>query len=263
MCNRLFEGYNGTIFAYGQTGSGKTYTIFGEESKEKYGLIYRCFQEILSLKQRDNANVRIKCSMVELYKEQLIDMFGSGVDLKLKENRSGEVYIEGLRELPVKCEAEMMSLVRNAAKGRKVAATRMNEESSRSHTLLNIYLEFEKYTTKLCLIDLAGSEKVCKSGAKGEAFEETKKINSSLSCLGNVINALTTRSKSDHIPFRDSKLTRLLKDSLTGNFSTSIIVNCSLSEQSVNETVSSLKFAERAKKIKVNVQSLEEKISEN
>lgn len=100
--------------------------------------------------------------------------------------------------------------------------------------MLNIYLEFEKYTTKLSLIDLAGSEKVSKSGTKGEAFEETKKINTSLSCLGNVINALTTRSKTDHIPFRDSKLTRLLKDSLTGNFITSIIVNCSLADQSVN-----------------------------
>lgn len=156
----------------------------------------------------------------------------------------------------------MMSLVKEGSKLRKVTSTKLNQESSRSHTILTIYLEKSQYTTKLRLIDLAGSEKVCKSGAQGQAFEETKKINYSLSCLGNVINALTTRNKTDHIPFRDSKLTRLLKDSLTGNFLTSVIVNCSSSQQFVHETISSLKFAERAKKIKVNVQSLEEELQE-
>jgi len=135
--------------------------------------------------------------MVEIYKEQLIDMFGSGqTELRLKEDKCGGVYIEGLKEIYIANETEMMNLVRNAAKSRKVTATKINEESSRSHTILSIYLESEKYSTKLCLIDLAGSEKVCKSGTRGDAFEETKKINYSLSCLGNVINALTTRSKS-------------------------------------------------------------------
>ena len=112
----------------------------------------------------------VVCSMVELYKEQLIDMFGTSSQLRLKEGKGGELRVEGLKEVRVDSSEEMIGLIRRAAKSRKVTATRLNQESSRSHTLLTIELKFAKHTTKLRLIDLAGSEKVCKSGAKGEAF---------------------------------------------------------------------------------------------
>ena len=121
-------------------------------------------------------------------------------------------------------------MILEAQKHRRVAKTKINENSSRSHTILTLRITYEEYECKLCLIDLAGSEKVSKSGVYGHSLEETKKINYSLSCLGNVINALTTRKNSEHIPFRDSKLTRILKNSLSGRCRTSIIVNCSLDE---------------------------------
>ena len=148
---------------------------------------------------------------------------------------------------------EALAYINHAEKNRRTATTLLNEKSSRSHTFLTLNILTASGQSKLCLIDLAGSEKVNKAGVSGETLEETKKINFSLSCLGNVINALVTRKKSDHIPFRDSKLTRLLKDSLTGKFMTSLIVNCASDQGTEEESITSLKFADRAKKVKVTI----------
>ena len=145
-----------------------------------------------------------------------------------------------------------MELIRFGMKDRKVAMTHNNDCSSRSHTVIFVYrtgiVDGKEVRNKICFVDLAGSEKVRKSGVKGQNLEETKKINLSLSCLGNVVNALT--NSSDHIPYRNSKLTRILKDSLCGESKTSIITTCSLEKQDINETTSTLKFAVRAKRIK-------------
>lgn len=143
-------------------------------------------------------------------------------------------------------------MIREGHRGRKVAATMSNDLSSRSHTILFVYRKFEckgqTHRNKLCFIDLAGSEKVRKSGVKGQTLEETKKINLSLSCLGNVVHALT--NGSEHVPYRNSKLTRILKDSLSTDTTTSIITTCSLDKNDYCETLSTIKFATRAKKIK-------------
>ena len=145
-----------------------------------------------------------------------------------------------------------MNLIKLGHKVRKTASTSTNDTSSRSHTVLFLYRNFkcqgEDVRCKLCFIDLAGSEKVRKSGAQGQTLEEAKKINLSLSCLGNVIHSLT--NGSDHVPYRNSKLTRILKDSLNGETKTSIVTTCSLDKADHHETISTIKFAIRAKRIK-------------
>ena len=144
-------------------------------------------------------------------------------------------------EARVESEKEIMELVRFGYRDRKTATTLNNDTSSRSHTVLFLYRVHKHKKVKLCFIDLAGSEKIRKSGVKGMTLEETKKINLSLSCLGNVVSALTTGA--DHVPYRNSKLTRILKDSLTANSCTSIITTCSLQKHDHNETISTIKFA--------------------
>lgn len=156
-------------------------------------------------------------------------------------------------EIGVDNEVQLIDLINFGHGLRKVAHTYHNDYSSRSHTMLILHhkridRDGKIFKSKLCLIDLAGSEKVSKTGATGDTLEEAKKINLSLSCLGNVIHSLT--SGAEHIPYRDSKLTRILKDSLCGNHRTSIITTCSLSKDDRSETISTMKFAIRAKRIK-------------
>ena len=150
-------------------------------------------------------------------------------DVKIKEINE-TVYLDGLQEILVENEDELLNLIKLGHKGRKIAATYNNDISSRSHTILFVYRNFickdQEYRCKLCFIDLAGSEKIRKSGVQGQTLEEAKKINLSLSCLGNVVHALT--NGSEHIPYRNSKLTRILKDSLSSDRNTSIITTCSL-----------------------------------
>lgn len=170
--------------------------------------------------------------MLEIYKESLSDLFSlQKSDLKIKESQEG-IYVEGLTELEVHNSKSLLGLVDFGEQIRKVSSTRVNQYSSRSHTMIMICIrtqddEGHTKSGKLYLVDLAGSEKVRRSGASGETLEEAKKINLSLSCLGNVINALTCKKRRDHIPYRESKLTRILQDSLSGNCKTSIIVNFS------------------------------------
>ena len=202
--------------------------------------------------------------MLEIYKENLYDLLagdklvGDGVarELKIKENPRRGIYVEGLTEEDVGSPEELMELLEIGEKQRTVASTRMNNYSSRSHSLFIMEI-IQKFTNeaekrgRLNLVDLAGSEKVGKTGATGETLEEAKKINLSLSCLGFVIHALT--SGYEHIPYRDSKLTRILQESLGGNYKTRLIVAASPYSSNKEETITTLKFAARAKTIKNQV----------
>ncbi len=259
----VMDGYNGTVLAYGQTGSGKTFTMFGSDVYDESGkgLIPRMALEIFHAwdYNPDVKELGVNCSMLEIYKENLKDLLNedSGDELKIKESPQRGIYVEGLSSMPLGSEDELMYWIGLGEARRAWAETRQNSVSSRSHTLL--ILEVKQTLANdsevrgiLNLVDLAGCEKVGRSGAHGKIFDEGTKINLSLSALGNVIHALT--SGLEHIPYRDSKLTRLLQESLGGNYKTTLIVTCSPHSSQIQETQSSLKFAQRAKKIKNRVQ---------
>eukprot|EP01062_Namystynia_karyoxenos_P067454 TRINITY_DN6140_c0_g2_i1.p1 TRINITY_DN6140_c0_g2~~TRINITY_DN6140_c0_g2_i1.p1 ORF type:complete len:872 (+),score=370.08 TRINITY_DN6140_c0_g2_i1:91-2706(+) len=265
----VFKGYNGTIFVYGQTGSGKSHTMMGPSSDELRGycddehlkgIIPRVVDQIfLNVEKADpNIEFSIKVSYVEIYMEKVRDLFApEKANLQLHEDFKGGrgVYIQNVTEEWVGGPDEIFSLMRQGASNRAVASTRMNADSSRSHSIFQLTIQqkhsvkLDQVTGKLFLVDLAGSEKVGKTGAQGQQLEEAKLINKSLSCLGLVINALTD-PKAKHIPYRDSKLTRLLQDSLGGNARTSLIICGSVSEYNQHETLSTLRFGQRAKSIK-------------
>ncbi len=261
----VMEGYNGTIFAYGQSGSGKTYTMYGSDidDEDKKGLIPRIVNNIFDYVENSNENIifQFKLSVIQIYKEIIYDLLTGEKNLKLKENPTKGIYVENLSEVYLSSVDDFLNYAELAEKNRKVGETKLNQQSSRSHSImiLEILQQFknENLIKKgiLNLVDLAGSEKVSKTGAIGETLEEAKKINLSLSALGNVIHSLT--SNSEHIPYRDSKLTRILQESLGGNYKTSLIVNCSPHSYNLEETISSLQFAQRVKtiknKVKVNI----------
>ena len=254
----VMEGYNGTIFAYGQSGSGKTYTMYGPDIFDDLykGIIPRIVEDIFNYVEKadDNVDFQFKLSVLEIYKEVMYDLLTQTGDLKIQENPETGVKIDGLSEVYLSSLNEFFDYVELSQINRKTAETKLNHNSSRSHCLLILEIsqsfKREKLIKKgiLNLVDLAGSEKISKTGAVGLTLEEAKKINLSLSTLGNVIHALT--HKAEHIPYRDSKLTRLLKESLGGNYKTSLIVTCSPHSYNLDEVVSSLLFAKRVKTIK-------------
>ena len=255
----VMEGYNGTIFAYGQSGSGKTYTMYGPDIFDDIykGIIPRIVEDIFNYVEKadDNVDFQFKLSVLEIYKEVMYDLLTQqSSDIKIQENPETGIVIEGLSEVYLSSIDEFFEYVDLSQSNRKVAETKLNHNSSRSHCILILEVtqsfKKEKLIKKgtLNLVDLAGSEKVSKTGAVGLTLEEAKKINLSLSTLGNVIHALT--HKSEHIPYRDSKLTRLLKESLGGNYKTSLIVTCSPHSLHLDEVISSLLFAKRVKTIK-------------
>ena len=255
----VMEGYNGTIFAYGQSGSGKTYTMYGPDIFDDVykGIIPRIVEDIFNYVEKadDNIDFQFKLSVLEIYKEVMYDLLTQQIgDIKIQENPETGIVIEGLSEVYLSSIDEFFEYVDLSQSNRKVAETKLNHNSSRSHCILILEVtqsfKKEKLIKKgtLNLVDLAGSEKVSKTGAVGLTLEEAKKINLSLSTLGNVIHALT--HKSEHIPYRDSKLTRLLKESLGGNYKTSLIVTCSPHSYNLDEVISSLLFAKRVKTIK-------------
>eukprot|EP01135_Chromosphaera_perkinsii_P011910 Nk52_evm27s2531 gene=Nk52_evmTU27s2531 len=256
----ILKGYNGTVFAYGQTSSGKTYTMEGPDiyDEEHRGIIPRIAFDLfdsLALAP-DCVEFSIKVSYLEIYMERIRDLLDvTKQNLQIHEDKVQGIYVKGCTEVYVSSVEEVMDVMKEGQENRVVANTQMNAESSRSHsvfivTVVQNNLEDQSVQSgKLYLVDLAGSEKVGKTGASGMTLEEAKKINKSLSALGMVINALTEGSKK-HIPYRDSKLTRILQESLGGNSKTSIVVNCSPSTYNDKETVSSLRFGERAKSIK-------------
>ncbi|KAH0556326.1 Kinesin heavy chain [Trichoglossum hirsutum] len=256
----ILNGYNGTVFAYGQTGAGKSYTMMGSDidNDESRGIIPRIVEQIFAsiLASPENIEYTVRVSYMEIYMERIRDLLAPQNDnLPVHEEKNRGVYVKGLLEIYVSSVQEVYEVMRRGGTARAVAATNMNQESSRSHSIFVITITQKNVETgsaksgQLFLVDLAGSEKVGKTGASGQTLEEAKKINKSLSALGMVINSLTD-GKSTHIPYRDSKLTRILQESLGGNSRTTLIINCSPSSYNDAETLSTLRFGVRAKAIK-------------
>lgn len=252
----VLEGFNGCVFAYGQTGTGKTHTMEGIKSDpEQRGIIPRAFEQIWAhINRSQNMNFLVAVSYLEIYMEELRDLLkpNSTTPLELRE-RDGGIVVPNLHSVLCKSVEDMIHVMYMGNKNRTVGFTNMNEHSSRSHAIFLIKIEMcEVGSTlvkvgKLNLIDLAGSERQSKTGATAERLKEASKINRALSSLGNVISALA--EKSPHIPYRDSKLTRLLQDSLGGNSKTIMIANIGPSEFNYNETLTTLRYANRAKTI--------------
>lgn len=255
----VFQGYNGTILAYGQTGSGKTYTMMGDiEDEKQRGLIPRIAESIFTIIMESPCDIEytVGVSYMEIYMEKIKDLLVPDSNhLSIHEDKVSGVYVKGLQCIYVTTQEELNSIMTRGSESRLIGSTNMNLESSRSHAIFQVEIKQKQLDTgvtkkgNLFLVDLAGSEKVARTGASGQTLEEAKKINSSLSALGNVIYALTD-GKSQHIPYRDSKLTRILQESLGGNSRTSLIINCSPDKKDSFETLSTLRFGARAKKIK-------------
>jgi len=255
----VLEGFNGTIFAYGQTSSGKTHTMQGIiDNPEKEGIIPRMIRHLFNFIVNSSSDTEyiVKVSMIEIYMEKIKDLINPDrTNLNVREDKAKGIYIEDLSEHYVVSEEEVLEIMKLGSDNRSVAATNMNEHSSRSHSIFimtihqNNVKDMSARTGKLYLVDLAGSEKISKTGATGLTLEEAKTINKSLTTLGMVINSLTD-GKSTHIPYRESKLTRVLQESLGGNAKTCLIITCSPSIYNESETLSTLRFGLRAKKIK-------------
>lgn len=260
----VLEGYNATVFAYGQTGTGKTHTMEGDISKPgEEGIIPRSVEALFAGVEEADEHVEFtfKVSYVEIYMEKIRDLLDPNRlknNLTVREDKTNGIYIAGVTEEYVTSFDELLHCMTNGATNRATAATGMNEGSSRSHSVFTITINQKDLSNataksgKLVLVDLAGSEMVRKTGASGQQLEEAKTINKSLSALGQVINALTDE-KQTHIPYRDSKLTRVLQDSLGGNSKTVLIVAISPSSYNANETLSTIRFGLRAKAIENKV----------
>ncbi|KAM9328485.1 kinesin heavy chain-like [Pholidichthys leucotaenia] len=258
----VLGGYNGTIFAYGQTSSGKTHTMEGKlHDPQQMGIIPRIAHDIFDhiYSMDENLEFHIKVSYFEIYLDKIRDLLDvSKTNLAVHEDKNRVPYVKGCTERFVSSPEEVMDVIDEGKANRHVAVTNMNEHSSRSHSIFLINIKQENVETekklsgKLYLVDLAGSEKVSKTGAEGAVLDEAKNINKSLSALGNVISALAEGTKS-HVPYRDSKMTRILQDSLGGNCRTTIIICCSPSIYNEAETKSTLMFGQRAKTIKNTV----------
>ncbi|XP_061448853.1 kinesin-like protein KIF13A isoform X3 [Rhineura floridana] len=267
ILEKAFQGYNACIFAYGQTGSGKSFSMMG--NTEQLGLIPRLccalFQRI-TLEENDSHSFKVEVSYMEIYNEKvrdLLDPKGSRQSLKVREHKVLGPYVDGLSQLAVTSFEDIESLMSEGNKSRTVAATNMNEESSRSHAVFNIIVTQTLYdlhsgnsgekVSKVSLVDLAGSERVSKTGAAGERLKEGSNINKSLSTLGLVISSLADQAagkgKNKFVPYRDSVLTWLLKDNLGGNSQTAMIATISPAADNYEETLSTLRYADRAKRI--------------
>lgn len=265
----MLSGYNCTIFAYGQTGTGKTYTMSGDMTEscglltDAAGVIPRVLQALFQKLEAEEADCTVKCSFIELYNEELRDLLSVDDAAKLKiyddPNKKGHstTMVQGLEESHITSAAEGIQRLQHGSHKRKVAATKCNDLSSRSHTVFTIttYVKRGSDSTddyicsgKFNLVDLAGSENIGRSGAENKRAVEAGSINKSLLTLGRVINALV--DKSSHIPYRESKLTRLLQDSLGGRTKTCIIATVSPARDNLEETISTLDYAFRAKNIR-------------
>ncbi|KAG6141048.1 hypothetical protein E4U10_007602 [Claviceps purpurea] len=270
ILEEMLAGYNCTIFAYGQTGTGKTYTMSGDMSETlgmlsgEAGIIPRVLHQLFNKLEIDDREHCVKCSFIELYNEELRDLLSVDESAKLKiyddASRKGHAatMVQGMEEKHIKNASEGIKVLQDGSLKRQVAATKCNDLSSRSHTVFTITAYVKKTNDqglddfvsagKLNLVDLAGSENIQRSGAENKRAAEAGLINKSLLTLGRVINALVDRGS--HIPYRESKLTRLLQDSLGGRTKTCIIATISPAKANLEETISTLDYAFRAKNIK-------------
>ena len=287
LVKKFLAGYNSTIFAYGQTGAGKTHTIIGpleslfDDKNENFGLIPNILNFLFEKKEEainiikestkeklEKVDYTLTCSCIEIYNEQLIDLLNNNTQfdksdeiLKIREDPKKGMYIENLTEQEINSAKKAKELLISGFKNRHVASTSMNHESSRSHLIYTLFLStklelgdgiLKMRSSRLHLVDLAGSERQKYTNTTGQRIKEAGNINKSLSILGNVINAVIefNEGKTKFVPFRDSKLTYYLKDSIGGNSKTVIIGNISQSFIQINETQSTLNFIQRAKMIK-------------
>ncbi|XP_078494760.1 kinesin family member 3B [Ciona intestinalis] len=260
LLDSVLNGFNGTIFAYGQTGTGKTFTMEGVRSNpELRGAIPRSFEHIYKhIARTKDQQYLVRASYLEIYQEDIRDLLSKDQSkrLELKERPDTGVYVKDLLSFVTKSVKEIEHVMNVGNQNRSVGATNMNEHSSRSHAIFVITIECSEdgldgknhiRVGKLNLVDLAGSERQAKSGATGERLKEATKINLSLSALGNVISSLV--DGKGHIPYRDSKLTRLLQDSLGGNAKTVMVANIGPASYNCDETLTTLRYANRAKNI--------------
>ncbi|XP_064400087.1 carboxy-terminal kinesin 2-like isoform X2 [Halichondria panicea] len=260
LVQSALDGYNVCIFAYGQTGSGKTFTMEGPEERvllesegDMKGMIPRAVDQVFSsaLQLREQGwEYKMEAMFLEIYNESLRDLLSSTtqtIDIKKDPQHAGEVYVTNVTPSVVTSQKQVQKLLERASKNRAVASTQCNERSSRSHSVFILTITGRNEATKescrgiLNLVDLAGSERLSQSGSAGDRLKETKSINKSLSNLGSVIMALA--NKESHIPYRNSKLTYLLQNSLGGNSKTLMFVNVSPQAESYQETLCSLRFA--------------------
>ena len=266
LIEQCFEGYNGTIFAYGQTGSGKTHTIEGDiNNLSDMGIIPRSINFIFDTIQASEnpQNYSVKISFIEIYKEELHDLLDSEnypfKNLHIREDEKGNTTVVNAKEISCVDAHQVLHYAELGTTLRRTEATQMNERSSRSHCIFTLILErklsksagTDCLSSKIHFVDLAGSERASKTGNLGERFKESIHINTGLLALGNVISALSdNKRKSGHIPYRDAKITRLLKDSLGGNSNTVMITCVPPTFNNFDESLNSLKYANRAKNIR-------------
>ena len=256
----IMEGYNGTIFAYGQTGTGKTYTMEGSDNEKDKGIIPRSIDWIFNnIKNYPAQQFLVRVSFVEIYNEEVRDLLSKVKRQKLNVREKDKVfYVENVTVIQAENSKMTLDIMKAGRVNRATGATKMNPGSSRSHSIFSITVESSTTDEageahykvgKLNLVDLAGSERQSKTESTGERFVEATKINLSLTCLGSVINKLVS-GKQQYIPYRDSKLTMLLQDSLGGNTKTVMIANVGPADYNYDETLNTLWYASRAKKIK-------------
>lgn len=269
IVDSVLQGFNGTVFAYGQTGTGKTYTMEGPSgigkniASDQRGVIPNSIDQIFQHIAQSPPSLQylVRASFLEIYQEEIRDLLdksgGTGKRLELKERPDVGVYVRDLSSFVTQSVEEIEHVLKVGHSNRSVGRTNMNEHSSRSHAILVLTVESSEIgpdgqphirVGRLNLVDLAGSERQSKTGSEGQRFREATKINLSLSALGNVIAALTDQ-QSSHIPYRDSKLTRLLQDSLGGNSKTVMIANIGPASYNYEETLSTLRYSSRAKQI--------------
>jgi hypothetical protein len=281
----VVQGYNATILAYGSTGTGKSFTMFGNRNEQEQGIIPRSCDELFKLlnNTEDISEYTVKCSFLEIYCENIKDLLNgtssamsssilsssivsSSVtsssivsssivsSLRIRQNSPKGIYVQDLTEKTVISSKEILDIIQQGTNNRSIASTSLNDVSSRSHAVITLTIsqllnDGSQMLSKLHLVDLAGSENVGKSEVQGCNLVEAQMINKSLSSLGNVIYALSEKGR-EHIPYRDSRLTYLLQDSLGGNSKTVLIATLSPHITSYSETLNTLKFASRAKEIK-------------
>ncbi|XP_021463128.2 kinesin-like protein kif7 isoform X1 [Oncorhynchus mykiss] len=275
LIEAFFQGFNATVFAYGQTGSGKTYTI-GEANissfrDEEQGIVPRAVAEVFKLlDENDLSDFSVRVSYLEVYKEDfrdLLEVETSSKDIHIREDDKGNIVLCGVKECEVEGLDEVLSLLESGNTARHTGVTQMNPHSSRSHTIFSVHMDQRRggsqahgnpttgtgphiFSSKFHFVDLAGSERILRTGNTGERLKESIQINSGLLALGNVIGALgDPKRRGTHIPYRDSKITRILKDSLGGNAKTLMIACISPSSADFDESLNTLNYAKRARNI--------------